>query len=221
MKEIVILGSTGSIGTQTLEVIRNNSDMHVKAIAAGNSIDLLFEQAHEFMPELVCVYNKDKAHKLEKRIKDAGLKNISVVSGMNGLIECATVSSADIVVAAVSGMIGIKPVIEAIKSGKDIAFANKETLVTAGHIIMPLVKKYGIKLLPVDSEHSAIFQCINGEHDNKLAKIIITASGGPFRGMKREELKGIKPEDALKHPNWSMGKKLLLIQRQWSTKVLK
>lgn len=210
MKEIVILGSTGSIGTQTLEVIRNNSDMHVKAIAAGNSIDLLFEQAHEFMPELVCVYNKDKAHKLEKRIKDAGLKNISVVSGMNGLIECATVSSADIVVAAISGMIGIKPVIEAIKSGKDIAFANKETLVTAGHIIMPLVKKYGIKLLPVDSEHSAIFQCINGEHDNKLAKIIITASGGPFRGMKREELKGIKPEDALKHPNWSMGKKITI-----------
>lgn len=210
IKEIVILGSTGSIGTQTLEVIRNNSDMHVKAIAAGSSTDLLFQQASEFMPELVCVYNKDKAYEFKKRVRDAGLKHISVVTGMDGLIECATASGADIVVAAVSGMIGIKPVIEAIKSKKDIAFANKETLVTAGHIIMPLVEKYGVQLLPVDSEHSAIFQCINGERGNKPAKIILTASGGPFRGMKKEELKDIKPEDALKHPNWSMGKKITI-----------
>lgn len=213
MKEIVILGSTGSIGTQTLEVVRNNSDMHIKALAAANNIDLLFEQASEFMPELVCVYNKDKAQKLEERIKDAGMqKHISVVTGMDGLTDCAVINGADIVVAAVSGMIGIKPVIEAIKTGKDIAFANKETLVTAGHIIMPLADKYGVKLLPVDSEHSAIFQCIDGERQrhNRPRKIILTASGGPFRGMKKEELKSIKPEDALKHPNWSMGKKITI-----------
>lgn len=207
-REIVILGSTGSIGIQTLEVIRNNSDMYVKAIAAGSNTDLLFEQVSEFMPELVCVYNKDKASELEKKIKAAGFRHTSVVTGMDGLIECATIDGADIVVAAVSGMIGIKPVIEAIKAGKDIAFANKETLVTAGHIIMPLVSKYKVKILPVDSEHSAIFQCINGEYGNKPARIILTASGGSFRGMKKEELKDIKPEDALRNPNWSMGKKI-------------
>ena len=208
MKEIVILGSTGSIGTQTLEVISNNKDMHVKALAAGSKTNLVEKQVNKFMPELVCIYNNGKALELKKCLEAKGNHKTKVVTGMDGLVECATIDGADIVVAAVSGMIGIKPVIEAIKTGKDIAFANKETLVTAGHIIMPMVHKYGVKLLPVDSEHSAIFQCISGKYNNKPARIILTASGGPFRGMKKEALKNIMPEDALKHPNWSMGKKI-------------
>lgn len=208
MKEIVILGSTGSIGTQTLEVVRNNSDMHVKAIAAGNNIDLLEKQAEEFKPELICVYNDEKALELKKRLETKN--NIEVVSGMDGMIACATIAGAKTVVAAVVGMIGIRPVIEAIKAGKDIAFANKETLVTAGHIIMPMIHKYGVRLLPVDSEHAAIFQCLNGENSNKVSKILLTASGGPFRGRKREKLKDIQVEDALKHPNWSMGRKITI-----------
>ncbi len=208
MKEIVILGSTGSIGTQTLEVISNNKDMHVKALAAGSNTNLVEKQVNKFMPELVCIYNNGKALELKKCLEAKGNHKTKLVTGMDGLVECATIDGADIVVAAVSGMIGIKPVIEAIKTGKDIAFANKETLVTAGHIIMPMVHKYGVKLLPVDSEHSAIFQCISGKYNNKPARIILTASGGPFRGMKKEALKNIMPEDALKHPNWSMGKKI-------------
>ncbi len=208
MKEIVILGSTGSIGTQTLEVISNNKDMHVKALAAGSNTNLVEKQVNKFMPELVCIYNNGKALELKKCLEAKGNHKTKVVTGMDGLVECATIDGADIVVAAVSGMIGIKPVIEAIKTGKDIAFANKETLVTAGHIIMPMVHKYGVKLLPVDSEHSAIFQCISGKYNNKPARIILTASGGPFRGLKKEALKNIMPEDALKHPNWSMGKKI-------------
>ena len=208
MKEIVILGSTGSIVTQTLEVISNNKDMHVKALAAGSNTNLVEKQVNKFMPELVCIYNNGKALELKKCLEAKGNHKTKVVTGMDGLVECATIDGADIVVAAVSGMIGIKPVIEAIKTGKDIAFANKETLVTAGHIIMPMVHKYGVKLLPVDSEHSAIFQCISGKYNNKPARIILTASGGPFRGMKKEALKNIMPEDALKHPNWSMGKKI-------------
>lgn len=208
MKEIVILGSTGSIGTQTLEIISNNKDMHVKALAAGSNTNLVEKQVNKFMPELVCIYNNGKALELKKCLEAKGNHKTKVVTGMDGLVECATIDGADIVVAAVSGMIGIKPVIEAIKTGKDIAFANKETLVTAGHIIMPMVHKYGVKLLPVDSEHSAIFQCISGKYNNKPARIILTASGGPFRGMKKEALKNIMPEDALKHPNWSMGKKI-------------
>lgn len=208
MKEIVILGSTGSIGTQTLEVINNNKDMHVKALAAGSNTDLVEKQVNKFMPELVCIYDSSKALGLKRRLEAKGNSKTKVVTGMDGLVECATIAGADIVVAAVSGMIGIKPVIEAIKAGKDIAFANKETLVTAGHIIMPMVHKYGVKLLPVDSEHSAIFQCISGKYNNKPARIILTASGGPFRGMKKEALKNITPEEALKHPNWSMGKKI-------------
>ena len=208
MKEIVILGSTGSIGTQTLEVISNNKDMHVKALAAGSNTNLVEKQVNKFMPELVCIYNNGKALELKKCLEAKGNHKTKVVTGMDGLVECVTIDGADIVVAAVSGMIGIKPVIEAIKTGKDIAFANKETLVTAGHIIMPMVHKYGVKLLPVDSEHSAIFQCISGKYNNKPARIILTASGGPFRGMKKEALKNIMPEDALKHPNWSMGKKI-------------
>lgn len=206
-KEIVILGSTGSIGTQTLEVVRSNEDMNVRAIAAGSNVDLLESQVREFNPEMVCVFDEEKALELKKRISDV---KTEVVSGMEGLIECATLDSADIVVAAVVGMIGIRPVIEAIKAGKDIAFANKETLVTAGHIIMPMVKKYGVKMLPVDSEHAAIFQCLNGENSGEVDSLLLTASGGPFRGMTREQLEDIQVEDALKHPNWSMGRKITI-----------
>lgn len=206
-KEIVILGSTGSIGTQTLEVVRNNDDMHVRAIAAGSNIDLLEKQIREFFPDIVCVYDADKASELKKRVSDI---KVDIVSGMSGMIECATLESADIVVAAVVGMIGIRPVIEAIKAGKDIAFANKETLVTAGHIIMPMIKEYGVKMLPVDSEHAAIFQCLNGENGREADKILLTASGGPFRGKKRSQLENIQVEDALKHPNWSMGRKITI-----------
>ena len=206
-KEIVILGSTGSIGTQTLEVVRNNDDMHVRAIAAGSNIDLLEKQIREFFPDIVCVYDADKASELKKRVSDI---KVDIVSGMSGMVECATLESADIVVAAVVGMIGIRPVIEAIKAGKDIAFANKETLVTAGHIIMPMIKEYGVKMLPVDSEHAAIFQCLNGENGREADKILLTASGGPFRGKKRSQLENIQVEDALKHPNWSMGRKITI-----------
>ncbi len=212
MKEIVILGSTGSIGTQTLEVVKNNNGLHVKALAAGNNIELLEKQIEQFMPQMACVYDSSKALVLKKRLEAKGgdYKHIDIVTGMEGLTECAAIQGADTVVAAVTGMIGIKPVIEAIQSGKDIAFANKETLVTAWHIIMPMVNKHKVKLLPVDSEHSAIFQCIGGQHGNKPSKIILTASGGPFRGMKKDGLGNITPADALKHPNWSMGKKITI-----------
>ena len=206
-KEIVILGSTGSIGTQTLDVIRSNEDMNVRAIAAGSNVDLLESQVREFNPEMVCVFDEEKALELKKRISNV---KTEVVSGMEGLIECATLDSADIVVAAVVGMIGIRPVIEAIKAGKDIAFANKETLVTAGHIIMPMVKKYGVKMLPVDSEHAAIFQCLNGENSGEVDSLLLTASGGPFRGLTRDMLEDIQVEDALNHPNWSMGRKITI-----------
>lgn len=205
MKNIMVLGSTGSIGTQTLDVVRRNEDMNIVSLAAGGNIDLLEQQIMEFSPEVVCVYQEDKALELRKRL--AG-RRVTVLSGMEGLIACATVASGDIVVASVVGMIGIRPVIEAIKAKKDIAFANKETLVTAGHIIMPLIRETGVKLLPVDSEHAAIFQCLNGENHREVRKIILTASGGPFRGKKLEDLKGVTLQDALKHPNWSMGKKI-------------
>lgn len=207
MKTISILGSTGSIGTQTLEVVRQNVDLKVAALAALQNIKLLEAQAREFQPELVCVYEIDKAKELTIRLADTKIK---VVSGMEGLIACATIASASLVVSAVVGMIGILPVIEAIKACKDIAFANKETLVTAGHIIMPLVKEYKVALLPVDSEHSAIFQAIQGNITSKISKIILTASGGPFRNKKREELSKIRVEDALKHPNWTMGQKITI-----------
>lgn len=207
MKNIMVLGSTGSIGTQTLEVVRNNEDMKVVSLAAYGNIDLLEQQIAEFEPEVVCVYSEERALELKERLYG---KKVTVLTGMEGLIACATVSSGDIVVASVVGMIGIRPVIEAIKAKKDIAFANKETLVTAGHIIMPLVQKMGVKLLPVDSEHSAIFQCLNGEQHAEIEKIILTASGGPFRGRKREELEKVTLQDALNHPNWSMGKKITI-----------
>lgn len=207
MKQIAVLGSTGSIGTQTLEVVRANEDMKVVSLAAASNIDLLEQQIQEFQPEVVCVYLPEKAQELKRRM--AG-ESVTVLSGMDGLTACATVSSAQIVVAAVVGMIGIRPVMEAIRAGKDIAFANKETLVTAGHIIMPMVQKYGVQLLPVDSEHSAIFQCLHGESGREAAKILLTASGGPFRGKKKQDLEQIQVEDALKHPNWEMGRKITI-----------
>lgn len=207
MKRISILGSTGSIGTQTLEIVRENDDLQVEALVANNNIKLLEEQVREFNPKLVCVYNEKNAEIFKKNISDLDVK---VVSGMDGMIECAVVDSVEIVVTAIVGMIGIRPTVEAIKAKKDIALANKETLVTAGHIIMPLAKEMGINIYPVDSEHSAVFQSINGEDKREIKKVILTASGGPFRGKKTNELKNIRPEDALKHPNWSMGRKITI-----------
>ena len=207
-KNVMLLGATGSIGTQTLEVVRANPEMRVVSLAARSSIDLLEGQVREFLPEIVCVYLEDKALELKKRLSD--LPSVEVVSGMEGMIACATVAEGDIVVASVVGMIGILPVIEGIKAGKDIAFANKETLVTAGHIIMPLVREKGVHFLPVDSEHAAIFMCLNGEHSSEVEKILLTASGGPFRGKRREELQEVTVQDALNHPNWSMGKKITI-----------
>lgn len=207
MRHLAILGSTGSIGTQTLEVVDNNEDMKVVSLAAGSNIDLVEQQIRKYHPEVVCIYQEDKARELARRVTD---ETVSVLYGMDGLIACATAASADVVVAAVVGMIGIRPVIEAIRCGKDIAFANKETLVTAGHIIMPMIRKYQVLLTPVDSEHAAIFQCLNGEHHGEIAKILLTASGGPFRGRKKEELASVKVEDALRHPNWTMGRKITI-----------
>lgn len=207
MKYISILGSTGSIGTQTLEVVRNNKDIKVTALTAGNNIDLLEKQIREFKPSMVSVLDEEKAKDLALRMKDMV---VEIHYGIDGLIACATEKKASLVVTAIVGMIGIRPTIEAIKHGKDIALANKETLVTAGHIIMPLIKEYGVNLLPVDSEHSAIFQVLNGEKGNKISKLILTASGGPFRGKKREDLGKVQLEDALKHPNWAMGRKITI-----------
>lgn len=205
MKNIVVLGSTGSIGTQTLEVVRENPDLNVVALAAYSNIKLLEEQIREFRPEIVCVWDVRKGKELAENITDT---NVKVVTGIDGLTECAICKAGDVVVTAVVGMIGIRPTIEAIKNKKDIALANKETLVTAGHIIMPLAKEMGVQILPVDSEHSAVFQALNGERKEQVDKIILTASGGPFRGKTRDELRDIKVEDALKHPNWSMGRKI-------------
>lgn len=207
MRRISIIGSTGSIGTQTLEVVRTNGDIRVVALAAGNNIELLEKQVREFKPELVSVQNEDKAKALRIALSDFHCK---IVSGMEGLLAVATHEKAELVVTAIVGMIGIRPTIEAIKAGKDIALANKETLVTAGHIIMKLAKTYGVQILPVDSEHSAIFQCLHGEGENRIAKLLITASGGPFLGRKREDLETVCVEDALKHPNWSMGRKITI-----------
>lgn len=208
MKNIAILGSTGSIGTQTLDIVREYKDLlKVTALAAGSNIELLEKQTREFLPDIVCVYNEEKAKLLKDNLKDL---SVNVVTGMDGLISCATGQSTDTVVTAMVGMIGIQPTIEAIKSGKNIALANKETLVTAGHIIMPLIKEKNVALLPVDSEHSAIFQSLNGENKKQVYKIILTASGGPFRGRKLDELRNIQPKDALKHPNWAMGQKITI-----------
>ena len=207
MKKIAILGSTGSIGTQTLEIVRTNGDLEVTALAAGNNIDLLEQQVREFRPKLAAVWKEERAAELKSRVRDM---DIEIVSGMDGLLSVAAVPESEILVTAIVGMNGILPTIEAMKAGKDIALANKETLVTAGHIIMPLAKERGVSILPVDSEHSAIFQSLQGGQRKALHKILLTASGGPFRGKKREELKNIQVEDALKHPNWEMGRKITI-----------
>lgn len=207
MKAIAILGSTGSIGTQTLEVVRANGDIQVTALAAGSNIVRLEEQVREFLPKLVCVWQKEQAEELRGRVRDLSVR---VVCGMEGLIEAATEPLAEIVVTAVVGMIGIRPTIAAIEAGKDIALANKETLVTAGHLIMPLAEKNQVNILPVDSEHSAVFQALHGENKKEISRILLTASGGPFRGRTMEQMKEIRPEDALKHPNWVMGKKITI-----------
>ena len=207
MKNIAVLGSTGSIGTQTLDVVRNNEDIRVVALSAGSNIELLEQQAREFSPEVVSVADERDAEKLRKKLEGTGVK---VLWGMDGLIEAAQHPSADTVVTAVVGMMGLRPTVAAINAGKDIALANKETLVTAGHIIMPLAKEKNVRILPVDSEHSAILQCLTGEDQREVSRIIITASGGPFRGRTREQMKDVSLEDALKHPNWSMGRKITI-----------
>ena len=205
IKKISLLGSTGSIGTQTLDIVRNHEELKVVALAANSNVNLIKKQIDEFKPELVVMYDEDAANTLRNEITDAGVK---VLSGMDGLIEAATLASADIVLTAMVGMIGIRPTIAAIKAGKDIALANKETLVCAGHIIMPLIKEYNVSLLPVDSEHSAIFQSLHGENHSEVERILLTASGGPFRNKSKEELSHMTVEDALNHPNWSMGSKI-------------
>lgn len=208
MKKISLLGSTGSIGTQTLDVVRRyREDFQVTALAAATNIDRLEEQIREFRPKMAAVFDADKALELKRRMEDLPME---VVSGMEGLMAAATEESADIVLTAVVGMIGIRPTIAAIEAGKDIALANKETLVTAGHLIMPLAAAKGVKILPVDSEHSAIFQSMQGENPRQIHKILLTASGGPFRGKTREVLKNVRVEDALKHPNWVMGRKITI-----------
>ena len=207
MKKIGILGSTGSIGTQTLQIVRDNKDLDVRALAAGSNVDMLEEQIREFHPEIACLWDADKAAKLKERVKDLPVK---IVSGMEGMLEIAVLPEMEILVTAVVGMIGIKPTIAAIEAGKDIALANKETLVTAGHLIMPLAKKMGVSILPVDSEHSAIFQCLSGSFNDRkyLSHLVLTASGGPFFGKDRSFLKTVTPQMALNHPVWSMGQKI-------------
>ena len=207
MKKIAILGSTGSIGTQTLEVVRENGDLEVLGLAAGNNIKLLEAQIREFHPKVAAVWSEEKAKELRENVKDL---NVKIVSGMDGLIEVSVIPESEVLVTAIVGMIGIRPTIEAIKAGKNIALANKETLVTAGHIIMPLAKAHNVAILPVDSEHSAIFQSLQGNPRGALHKILLTASGGPFRGRTKEQLRNIQVEDALKHPNWEMGRKITI-----------
>ncbi|MBR2950382.1 MAG: 1-deoxy-D-xylulose-5-phosphate reductoisomerase [Lachnospiraceae bacterium] len=207
MKKIAILGSTGSIGTQTLEIVRNQPDICAVALAAGQNVDLMEAQIREFKPLIAGMWDEKAAEALKLRVADLPVK---IVCGMDGLLEIASMEESDIVVTAVVGMIGIRPTIAAIEAGKTIALANKETLVTAGHLIMPLAEKMGVSILPVDSEHSAIFQSLQGRADNRIKKILLTASGGPFRGKTKEELENMSLEDALKHPNWSMGKKVTI-----------
>lgn len=205
MKKIGILGSTGSIGTQTLEIVRSNPDLQVVALAAGSNVSLMEQQVREFHPLLAVMGSEEASADLKSRIADTDTK---VLAGMEGMLELAVLPQVEVLVTAIVGMIGIRPTIAAIEAGKTIALANKETLVTAGHIIMPLAKEKGVSILPVDSEHSAIFQSMHGENRERVSKILLTASGGPFRGKKTEELQDITVEDALKHPNWSMGRKI-------------
>lgn len=205
MKKIAILGSTGSIGTQTLEIVRNNPDLQVVGLAAGANVDLLERQVREFQPMLVSLRSEKDCKELQTRLADM---EVQIIPGMEGLLAIAQMEESEILVTAIVGMIGIRPTIAAINRHKDIALANKETLVTAGHIIMPLAARMGVSILPVDSEHSAIFQSMQGENRERVSKLLITASGGPFRGCTRQELQTVQLEDALKHPNWSMGHKI-------------
>lgn len=207
MKKIAILGSTGSIGTQTLDVVRKNKDIEVLALAAGSNVKALAEQIREFRPKLVCIAKEESISELKLLTNDIPYE---ICYGTEGLVRVATYDNVGILVTAIVGMIGIVPTIEAIKAGKDIALANKETLVTAGHIIMPLAKEHNVRILPVDSEHSAIFQSLNGENPSTIEKILLTASGGPFRGRTIDEMRDVRVEDALKHPNWSMGHKITI-----------
>ncbi|NCC16377.1 MAG: 1-deoxy-D-xylulose-5-phosphate reductoisomerase [Clostridia bacterium] len=207
MREISILGSTGSIGTQTLEVIENLNNIQVAGISGNHNIELLEQQARKFKPRFVAVMDEQQAKKLKQRLCDV---NTKVLSGMEGLIEVATINSVDTVVTSVVGNVGLKPTFEAISAKKNIALANKETLVSAGQLVMDLARKKGISIYPVDSEHSAIFQSLQGNEGNSVRRILLTASGGPFRGKKKKELLNITAADALKHPNWSMGKKITI-----------
>ncbi len=207
MKKIAILGSTGSIGTQTLELVRDNPELQVVGLAAGTNIELLERQVREFQPKLVSLQREADCKELKIRLADL---EVQIVPGMEGLLAIAEMEEAQLLVTAIVGMIGILPTIAAIKKGKDIALANKETLVTAGHIIMPLAAETGVSILPVDSEHSAIFQSMQGEKNDRISKLLITASGGPFRGRTRQQLEQVQLEDALKHPNWSMGHKITI-----------
>jgi 1-deoxy-D-xylulose-5-phosphate reductoisomerase len=207
VKKIAILGSTGSIGTQTLEIVRDNPDLQVVGLAAGANIDELERQVREFQPRLVSLRSEADCRELRMRLADM---EVQVIPGMEGLLQIAEMEESEILVTAIVGMIGIRPTIAAINRHKDIALANKETLVTAGHIIMPLAAKMGVSILPVDSEHSAIFQSMQGENKDRVSRLLITASGGPFRGRTRQQLENVQPEDALKHPNWSMGNKITI-----------
>lgn len=207
MRKLSLLGSTGSIGTQTLDVVRHQQDIEVAALAAGSNIDRMEAQIREFKPEIAAVWDEARAKELKIRTADLPVR---IVSGMSGLIEAAVCEEANMVLTAVVGMIGIQPTLEAIRAGKDIALANKETLVCAGHLIMPMADAYNVKILPVDSEHSAIFQSLQGNSCNKIRKILLTASGGPFRGKKKKDLEHVRVEDALRHPNWVMGRKITI-----------
>ena len=207
MKKIAILGSTGSIGTQTLEVVRANGDIGVVALTAGKNVDLLEKQIREFRPKFAAIWKEKDAKELKERLTDI---HCEIGFGMEGLIQAAVIAEADVVVTAVVGMIGIEPTVAAIEAGKDIALANKETLVCAGHMIMPLAKAKKVQILPVDSEHSAIFQCLQGNENNPIEKILLTASGGPFRDYTKSQLEKVTLQDALHHPNWSMGKKITI-----------
>lgn len=207
MKKIAIMGSTGSIGTQTLEVVRENKDIEVVGLSAGSNVDLMEKQIREFLPKLAVMGNENLAADLRSRVADLPIK---ISWGMDGLLELASMPESEILVTAIVGMIGIRPTIAAIEAGKDIALANKETLVTAGHLIMPLAKEHGVQILPVDSEHSAIFQALHGENPSQISRLLITASGGPFRGKKTKELVNVTVQDALKHPNWAMGRKITI-----------
>ena len=207
MKKIAIIGSTGSIGTQTLDVVRENKDIEVVGLSAGSNVDLMEKQIREFQPKLAVMGNEKMAADLKCRVADQPVK---VSWGMDGLLELASMPESEILVTAIVGMIGIRPTIAAIEAGKDIALANKETLVTAGHLIMPLARKHNVQILPVDSEHSAIFQALHGENPSQISRLLITASGGPFRGKKTEDLEKVTVQDALKHPNWAMGRKITI-----------